>query len=86
MITLHEYNSSQWSPVPAEGMGLTPRGADVVSSSPELRLLSERSSPLREELVETVTYMYHKRRSAIGWMDGWIYYRVLVLPLLVPDS
>ena len=64
----------QWSPVPAEGIGLTPLGADVVSSSPELRLLSERSSPLREELVETVTYMYYKRSA----MDGWIYYRVLV--------
>ena len=60
----------QWSPLPAEGLGLTPLGADVVSSSPELRLLSERSSPLREELVETVTYMYYKH-SAIGWMDGF---------------
>ena len=60
----------QWSPLPAEGLGLTPLGADVVSSSPELRLLSERSSPLREELVETVTYMYYTH-SAIGWMDGF---------------
>ena len=51
-------NVFQWSPGPAEGIGLTPLGDDVVSSSPELRLLSETSSPLREELDDTVTYMY----------------------------
>ena len=65
----------QWSPDPAEGIGLTPLGADVVSSSPELRLLSETSSPLREELVDTVTYMY----LDIMLLDGWmIYFQVLV--------
>ena len=48
----------RWSPVPAEGPGLTPHGADVVSSSLELRLVSEASSPLREELLDTITYMY----------------------------
>ena len=55
----------QWSPVPAEGIGLTPLGADVVSSSPELRLLSDTSSPLREELLDTITNMLYKR-SAIN--------------------
>ena len=65
----------QWSPDPAERIGLTPLGADVVSSSPELRLLSETSSPLREELVDTVTYMY----LDIMLLDGWmIYFQVLV--------
>ena len=65
----------QWSPDPTEGIGLTPLGADVVSSSPELRLLSETSSPLREELVDTVTYMY----LDIMLLDGWmIYFQVLV--------
>ena len=48
----------QWSPVPAEGIGLTPLGDVVESSSPELRLLSDTSSPLREELLDTITYMY----------------------------
>ena len=65
----------QWSPDPAEGIGLTPLGVDVASSSPELRLLSETSSPLREELVDTVTYMY----LDIMLLDGWmIYFQVLV--------
>ena len=59
----------RWSPVTAEGLGLTPHGADVVSSSPDLRLLSDTSSPLREELLDTVTNMYFKH-SVIGWMDS----------------
>ena len=76
----------QWSPVPAERLGLTPLGADVVSSSPELRLLSETSSPLREKLLDTIRYMYY-RSSAKKYCEpnlSWSSSSCILLPLPLP--
>ena len=78
-------NCLQWSPVPAEGMGLTPLGAGVVSSSTELRLLLETSSPLLEELLDTFTYMYYKRAIKPGETNlSWTSSCCTFLPLPLP--